>query len=47
MIEIFLFIFKYKIKKNYENLSLHCREFYLLSSKKQNKVLDIYGKENK
>lgn len=42
MIEIFLFIFKYKIKKNCENLSLHCREFYLLSSKKQNKVLDIY-----
>ena len=42
MIEVFLFIFKYKIKKNSENLSLHCKEFFTLSLKKQEKIIDIY-----
>lgn len=42
MIEVFLFIFKYKIKKNSENLSLHCKEFFTFSLKKQEKIIDIY-----
>lgn len=44
MIEVFLFIFRYKIKKNGENLSNRCREFFLLSKDSQRRVLDIYFK---
>lgn len=45
MIEVLLFIFKYKIKKNKENLALHCKEFFKLSNRHQRKVLDIYFKK--
>ena len=42
MFRVFLFIFRYKIKKSKENLGLHCKEFFSLPEKCQNKVLDIY-----
>ena len=42
MFEIFLFLFRYKIKKNEANLALHCKEFFKLKEKHQNKVIDIY-----
>lgn len=42
MVEVFLFIFRYKIKKEYAQLGKHCREFFKLSKKAQRKVLDIY-----
>lgn len=44
MIEVFLFVFRYKIKKNKENLGFRCREFFALSKNRQKRVLDIYFK---
>ena len=44
MIEVFLFIFKYKIIKDKYSLPKHSKEFFLLSHKKQRKVLDKYFK---
>lgn len=45
MVKVFLFIFRYKIKKNKENLGLYCKEFFSLSKGCQKKVLDIYFKK--
>lgn len=42
MVEVFLFIFRYKIKKDPCNLGLRCREFFALSKRGQRKVIDIY-----
>ena len=42
MFEIFLFLFRYKIKKNEGNLAFHCRDFFKLKEKCQNKVIDTY-----
>lgn len=44
MIEVFLFILKYKITKDKESLPLRCREFFKLSNKNRKKVLDKYFK---
>lgn len=42
MVEIFLFLFRYKIKKDKVHLPLHCKEFFKLSTKHQKKIIDIY-----
>jgi hypothetical protein len=42
MLETFLFLFRYKIKKNEVNLPLHCSEFFKLSTEHQKRVIDIY-----
>ena len=42
MIKVFIFIWKYKILKDYANLSYHVKEFFSMSEKNQNKVLDKY-----
>ena len=42
MIESLLFIFKYKILKDNTSIAHHTKEFFKLSEKSQNKVLDKY-----
>ena len=42
MIEVFLFIFRYKILKDETSLATHTKEFFKLSDKSKNKVLDKY-----
>ena len=42
MIEAFLFIFKYKILKDELSLPIHTKEFFKLSDKGKNKVLNKY-----
>ena len=44
MIEVFLFILKYKIKKDKKELALHTKEFFSLAPNAQKKVLDKYFK---
>ena len=42
MIEVFLFIFRYKIIKDKSSLGKHPQEFFKLKDKTQKKVLDRY-----
>ena len=42
MLEVIFFLFKYKIKKDKNNLPQHCLEFFQLKEKSQMRVIDIY-----
>ena len=43
--KVLFFLWKYQILKSAENLSLHTQEFYKLSKKDREKVLDKYFAE--